>query len=351
MNRIPIRCSLVIQCADILKEEIKSGAWTRWLPGEHELAARLHVGRVTIRTALALLEKEGILSGGRGRRREILGKPKRQSMPANRTVIFLSPLPLWKLPAATMLWLDTVRGNLADEGGTLETDASAHAYQHRPQAALEKLALLWHPAAWILHRATPEMQRWFSDRALPAVIAGTRYPDIRLPAVDIDHYAGGFHAAGRFLARGSQRLFVVREKTGLAGDVNSLAGFQQGVGEAEFVDVIHDGTPRGIAAALDRHFKNAKPPCGIFVFQAVECLTVLGWLSAHGLRVPEDAAVISRNDEPFLAYSVPEPARYWIKVELFAQSLTRILAQLLHGGSGSIRQQLIMPTFIKGKTL
>jgi hypothetical protein len=351
MKRIPIRSSLAVQCAEILREAIHDGAWSRWLPGEHELAMRLKVSRITIRTALARLESEGILRGGRGRRREILGQARRVTPLVNHTVIFLSPLPPWKLPSATMLWLDAVRGNLAADGWALETHASANAFGRRPASVLEELVTRWRPAAWVLHRSTLEMQRWYSERALPAVIAGTRHSDIRLPAVDIDHYESGFHAAGRFSARGLERLFVVREKTRLAGDLNCLAGFRLGAGRTECADIVHDGTPHGIANALDCHLKNKKPPCGIFALQAIECLTVLAWLRERGFRIPEDAAVISRNDEPFLAYAVPEPARYWIKVELFAQGITRVLSQLLHNGPGIIHQQLIMPAFKKGKTL
>src|SRR5687768_6030849 len=53
--------------ADALRERIRGLPPGSPLPGEHELAARFGVSRVTVRRALSLLERTGLVSRQRGR--------------------------------------------------------------------------------------------------------------------------------------------------------------------------------------------------------------------------------------------------------------------------------------------
>ncbi len=49
------------QVADVLRQQIHSGAFDRALPGEAELATEFDVSRNTVRDALALLKDEGLI--------------------------------------------------------------------------------------------------------------------------------------------------------------------------------------------------------------------------------------------------------------------------------------------------
>lgn len=71
MSDLRIR-SATGQLVDHLKHEIRVGRWTDRMPGETWLVKNLQVGRRTVRTAMAQLEKEGVLvSHGQGRWRRI----------------------------------------------------------------------------------------------------------------------------------------------------------------------------------------------------------------------------------------------------------------------------------------
>lgn len=351
MKRLPQRTSLVAQTTEVLREAIAAGQWPRWLPGELELARRLHVSRVTLRAALALLEREEWIRAGQGRRREIIRQRTARPAPAaGRDVVLLSPVPLHRLPTSTVFWMDELREHLDASGWPLEILESTAAYSRRPAHALEELAARLHPAGWVLYHSTPEMQRWFSGHGRAVVIAGSRHPGIQLTAVDRDHAACCRHAAGRFLAARHRRLAMVRPDTALAGDVESVAGFETGAG-TEVPSAIHNGTVRGITAGLERIFARQPHPTGLFVFNSSHLLTVLGWLQQRGLRVPRDVSVICRDDEPFLESVLPAPARYSLNPALFARKISRLATSLVTGDPSRTRQHRLMPDFVRGATL
>jgi DNA-binding transcriptional regulator YhcF (GntR family) len=115
MIRVPQRPSLVSQTVDILKEEIRSGRWNKWLPGEHELCAQLHVSRRTMRAALDQLQSRGIVRCSHGKRRKIASFPAQKTTASNR-VIFLTPAALHSMTPFAIFLIDRLRGHLAEEG-------------------------------------------------------------------------------------------------------------------------------------------------------------------------------------------------------------------------------------------
>jgi DNA-binding LacI/PurR family transcriptional regulator len=351
LDRLPQRTSLVAQAADVLRQAIASGQWSRSLPGEIELARNLHVSRVTLRVALAELEREKLIRGGQGKRRQIIAKDRiRKPKVASKTVVLLSPVPVHQLPASTVFWVDGLREHLDAAGWPLDVRESSAAYRRRPGHALDELSARLNPGGWILYRSTFEMQRWFSVHAPAAVIAGSPHAGVPLSSVDVDHAAGCRHAAGRFIANGHTRLAIVRPDARLAGDFESVAGFEAGAG-AQVPSVLHDGTLAGICMALERVFSRKPAPTGLFVFHASHLLTVLGWLHRHRLRVPLDVSVLCRDSEPFLEFVTPSPTRYLLNAGHYARRISRLVDGLLVDGPGRPKQLRIMPTALQGETL
>lgn len=58
---------LYVQLADTLREQIRSGRLTGKIPALVDLAADYDVSEATVRTAIAVLKEEGVLTTSRGR--------------------------------------------------------------------------------------------------------------------------------------------------------------------------------------------------------------------------------------------------------------------------------------------
>jgi DNA-binding LacI/PurR family transcriptional regulator len=357
MTRIPQRISLVAQTAAILREEIQAGAYANCLPSEQVLGGSLQVSRVTLRLALAQLEREGLLRAGQGRRRTILA-PRRNPAPppANPVVVLLTPVPLEAMQRFALYWIDDLREHLGEAGYRLELQESRLCYHAQPDRALQGLAQRLNPAGWVLYQSTAPMQRWFSRQALPCVITGSRHPGVQLPSVDLDYRAACRHAAGLFLARGHRRLAFLNPSPGLAGDKESEEGFLEIIrsvpgGGAEAIIAGHDGTIPSLCRRLDALLGHRERPTALLVSKPHHVLTAVGYLAQRGLRLPQDASLISRDHDSFLEHVLPSVARYVASPSAMAHRLSRSVLEMVAGGAIQPASHRILPEFAAGQTL
>ncbi len=354
MKRLPQKLSLVAQTAAVIKEEIEAGRWTRWLPGEHELCAQLHVSRTTLRAALEELSRLLLIKSHQGKRREITLRPTRRSISKSNRVVLLMPDPLEGMIVRAFL-IDRLREHLATEGYLLETHVSRIPFRARSGQELSKLVTMLNPAGWVLMGSTEFLQTWFAERHLPCVVAGTRYEGIKLPSVDINYGAICHHAVGQFVARGHEKLILLNPNPGAAGELVTETEFRKAAAgitgrKIEASVVRHDGTMENICSRLDGLMSRSQPPTAFLVSRARHALTVLCYLSQHGFRVPQDVALISRDHETFLEDVTPTMARYYNKPGLFAARLSRTVIDMVRSTSRAIDHK-IMSQFIEGQTL
>jgi LacI family transcriptional regulator len=357
MAEIPQRLSLVSQTVAYLKDEIGKGSWGEWLPGERALGESLQVSRNTLRSALAQLKREQVIRSMHGAGNRILGRTgRKRARPQSRDVAFLSPVPIEQLRPMQALWIDEVRAMLSERGCRLHVFHGRQYFRTNPGPALQKLVQQNPHGCWVLVLSNERTQRWFEKNRVPCVVAGSVYPGIDLPFRDIDHHAMCRHAVGVLLAAGHRKLALVIQKSRRAGDLASEAGFLEGVKRSPHTDtdgVIcpHDATVSGICNALRRLMEQRPAPTALLVANPNHYLTVMSRLAQLGRRVPEDISVISRDEDPCLAYLLPTPARYVSSPHTLAKALLRPVIELLEGGAITSRTVPIMPDFIRGDSL
>ena len=356
MTRLPQKQSLLAQTYAVLKEEIQAGAWARWLPGEWDLCEQLKVSRRTLRGALAQLEHEGLIKGGRGRRRQIRRAGKTVfTPPASNTVILLTSEQLALRPSFSMFLLDDLRQHLSAAGYRLEVHFHAANQARRPGPALEQLVKRAEPAGWLLSSMTAPTQRWFSQRGLPCVIIGSRHEGVALPSVDIDFRALCRHAAGLLLGKGHARLALLNPRSGLAGDIESERGFKEAIERfhpgGQAIIAQHDGTAKGLCDRLQMVLRTQAPGTGLLVSGSKYALMTLCFLLRRGLRLPQDAALISRDEDAFMQYAIPTIAHYSANPTVLARKVSRIFLQLVRFGVNEPRDYRVMPRFVPGDTL
>jgi LacI family transcriptional regulator len=357
MPVLPQRQFLAGQTAAVLRDEIAQGTWREWLPSERALCEQLQVSRNTLRAALGQLQRDGLVRAEHGAGNRILAAPGPVApVRRSRDVGLLSPEPLEHLRPTQTLWIDELRALLAERECRLHVFHGRQYFRASPAVALQRLVAKHAHGAWILTLSNEAIQRWFAERGVPCVVAGSVHAGLPLASRDLDHRAMCRHAAGVLLGLGHRRLALVIAQSRLAGDLESEAGFDEGMrgtkqAGAEAAVCRHDGTVPGITNALRRLFERESPPTALVVANAYHYLTVVSRLAQMGRRVPQDVAVVSRDEDPFLSFLVPSPARYVVNPRAMARALLEPVLALSEGRAVAKPTVRLMPAFVRGESV
>lgn len=346
----PQRSSLIAETVHVLRESLQSGKWSGQLPGERILCAEWGISRPTLRAAVEALCREGLLEVTQGRRTKILvnGHHKR---PGTITIGLLSPDSLQKMPPFVMLWVDELRGLLAAQGHLLQVHVGRAGFKTtNPEHALRAFVHSMPARLWLLYQSTEVMQRWFAQNALSCLVIGSLFPEVKLPAVDRDYRAVCRHAVGLLTGRGHRRLAFLIHEHRLGGDLESEQGYLEGLETSRLKETFgvilhHDDTTHGICEALDRMLAKKVPPTALLVARTNVALTVYSHLTRLGIRIPEDVAIVCRDDDTFLDSIIPRMSRYSINPSDFAKRIFRMVISQVESGHVLKGMKTIMPVF------
>ena len=345
------------QVAQVLKDEIGRRIWVNQLPGEQILATKYQVSRKTIRAAFVELRSAGVIETSNGVGSRIAaGAIRRLKAPQASRVGLLLPEPLERARQHTLLWVNHLMEVLQNSGYHLEIFHGRKYFGAATSRSLQTLCRSNPMGCWILTRSTRAMQNWFQQSKIPTLVAGSTHTGILLPSVDIDHYALCHHAAGTLLRHGHRRIALLFDRVGHAGDIESEAGFVNActtlvAGEAAPCISKIELSRLTIIKEVARLMAMPNYPTAFLLSNSFSYLSVGSYLNSIGKMVPADISLISRDEEPFLQYLHPIPARYYCPPLKFAAAIFRALDSVTKSyGTVSI-QTRIMPDFLPGGSI
>ncbi|MBB5353782.1 hypothetical protein HNR46_004044 [Haloferula luteola] len=349
MVDIPRRILIHDQLVEQLREGIRLGRWQGELPAEAKLGREFQVSRMTLRKALAQLANEHCIElGGRGRFHRILSSPMEPHEAPPRTVRCLTPYSFRAWSTGLREVFDLVVERLSAHGYRMEVEHRPALFERFQPHRFEDLVRIPDTAAWLLCFSNEEILRWFSSRRISAVVLG-RVPDgAILNAIHPDSEAEGRHAAGIFYARGHREVVYLRANLTSIGDrICSevfLSEFRRLGGTGRLVT--HDTDPPSVSRCMMNLLASKPRPTGVFVGCSEVAISVVCYLQAAGLRVPDDVSVISAWDDYHLDFTFPAISRYRTDGTMIGRRVSDMLLDVVQHGRGKVRTTVVIPDFV-----
>lgn len=333
------------------------GAWDEYLPSERRLCELFQISRPTIRAALHLLAREGLIQIRQGHRNRLLTPPRLASREQNRLVGLVTHEPVSRMSLTAYQGISEMRAHLAQHGFATEIMICPSRSAPAQRRKLEEFVRQNRAFCCVLLSVNRDVQAWFAERSLPALVLGSCHPQIKLSSLDVDYRSVCRHAAGIFLAKGHRRLALIVPNSGMAGDLASEEGFREAITQRKNLDdarailVRHNGTAQNIGAKLDALFNSAHAPTALLVAKPQHVFIVIIYLLKRGLTVPDTISLMARDHDHLFETVIPPISHYTAKEDTFSHRLSRLMLQMVSQGYLAPEPNLIFPQYFAGGTV
>jgi DNA-binding LacI/PurR family transcriptional regulator len=167
----------------------------------------------------------------------------------------------------------------------------------------------------------------------PVVLLG-RLPGTRVSSVEFDNRGGARAAVDHLLSQGHLRIgFVGYAPLPFTGVAERLRGYRDALGARgiafdETIVRYGDANPGTGFASTQSLLEVPDLPTAIFVSSDVLAFAALAAIRQHGLRVPEDIAVVGFDDHPLAQYASPPLTTVRLPFDEMGRQAGRMLLEL-----------------------
>ncbi len=354
---IPARLSLSAQVANAIRKAIDEGTWEGFLPSERRLCELFQVSRPTIRTALHLLASEGLLTIQQGRRNKLPSNPKNTKRQQKRRVGLVTQEPFSHMTLTTYQGISEMQAKLTKHGFSTEVLVCPPRGPRIQRRKLEEFVKHNRVFCCVLLSVSKDLQEWFSDHSIPALVLGSCHPDVKLPSLDVDYRSVCRHAAGIFLGKGHRRIALLVPNSGVAGDLASEVGFSEAIEQrppgdnAQALIVRHTGTAQSIRQKLNVLFNSSNHPTALLIAKPQHVFIVIIYLLQRGLSVPDTISFMARDHDHMFETVSPPISHYIAGDTVFAHRLSRLMLQMVSQGFLAPDRYLLFPKYFSGGTV
>jgi DNA-binding LacI/PurR family transcriptional regulator len=320
------RISLPERVAAHLREGIRHGRWGDHFPGEQPLASELDVSRHTLRRALQILEKEGVL-GGRGHGRSRIINPVAAAATSQRSlrinVLRHDARPM-ESPQATAILTEIVNSLEAEGHQVIFLKKCQHEMKH-DVGRLSRLLAQSPADAWVVESGTYPLLEWCAAQSTPCFALYGRTEGLPLARTGPDTAPAYGEATRQLIAHGHQRIVsIVREgfrkpmpgacEMAFLGELKA-----HGIPTGSYNLPDWEESPEGFHRLMERLFKST-PPTALIIDETSLLIAALAFLVRRGIRVPEQVSLVSGECESILDGCHPRFAHMrWEKKHIVRQ--------------------------------
>ncbi len=348
----PIRLlSASEQVAAHLRGEILRGGLAGEMPGIHQLAADLVANHKTVKSAVGLLEKEGLLvPQGVGRARRIAELPCGAPVPSlHLAILNYDPLDQIEPYDVEMLHALQATGHRAFFSGKSLTEMGMdlkRVTEHVRQTEAD---------AWVVSGGSREVLEWFAASGKSTFALFGRRGGLPLAGVGPNKVRAYTDMTRHLIELGHRRIvLLVRSERRLPQPGASERAFlaeldAHGIVVGSYHLPDWEETIEGFHARLGSLFQTT-PPTALITDEVPFFLATMQFLMSRGLRVPQDVSLASADGDPAFAWSSPPVSHIAWDSAPVLRRVVRWAANIARGKQ-DLRQNLTKAEFILGGTI
>jgi len=197
----------------------------------------------------------------------------------------------------------------------------------------------------------PHLRR-LRERGTPTVLVDRRSEDEQFSSVSVDDELGGWLAADHLITTGRRRILFTGGPFDIRQIIDRRAGAQRAVDGADGVSFETVPTPAasvadGRATGEEIAARAAEErPDAVFAANDLIAMGVLQGLARHGIRVPEEIAIIGFDDIDFAAAAVVPLSSVRQPSQLMGETALRILLSEIADPDSDAQQVVFEPELI-----
>lgn len=189
---------------------------------------------------------------------------------------------------------------------------------------------------------------------IPVVLIDRYYEDTSLPYVTTNNYQGGLDATRHLLSRGHTRISCIQGVQSSMPNKERVRGYVKAMedeGLAQDIDIIgNEFSVQNGYLETKLLMSRAQRPTAIFALSNTIMLGALKAIREAGLRIPEDIALISFDNNLYMDYMTPSITRISQPVEDMAKLAVKILLDKIKGASNCGSQLRLSPIMVAGES-
>lgn len=189
---------------------------------------------------------------------------------------------------------------------------------------------------------------------IPVVLIDRYYEDTSLPYVTTNNYQGGLDATRHLLSRGHTRISCIQGVQSSMPNKERVRGYVKAMedeGLAQEIDIIgNEFSVQNGYLETKLLMSRAQRPTAIFALSNTIMLGALKAIREAGLRIPEDVALISFDNNLYMDYMTPSITRISQPVEDMAKLAVKILLDKIKGASNCGSQLRLSPIMVAGES-
>lgn len=347
------RITLADQIAEYIRNGIYDGIWTTRLPGILALSKQLSVSKDTLRQALVILEKEGVLLTCKaGKPRVISGK--RLLNKDNLRVAILLEEPWQNNNAFSLEMLTGIKSSIELEGHTC-IFAEKSLKKIANITDLEALVNRTQANAWIIYGGDRHTLEWFGKTQVPTLAIGGRCTGLPIASTYTDITNAMTNTVDLIVNKGHRRIVLVcgsvwREPSpGISAQIFINRLRFHGIKTSGFNIPSWVESPSGFHELMSSLFATT-PPSALIFTEPNFCVAGLIFLAQNNLRVPNDVSVVSILPEPSLSLHKPVIAHFeWTTNLIIDHCVT--WTKRVHRGLKDNKSKIFRATLNKGESI